>query len=226
MKKILTLILIALSTQVYAQLDGDYNFSIGIRAFNVSQRPKLLQQVNTDAYIGSALNGAMIKFNDNQMAFRISGHYQYDRNKQFPNLCNNCETATGTLSDYGIKLGFEKNFNYSVLQPYFGTDFGYRSSNFNGQVKPNDPLSLNLPYTATTNKNSAVFSPLIGVKFNLANQFSFYTEASIDMLYSYERQETVTNNNSSTRTFARYNKFEVLMNLFSVGLQFHFSNNN
>jgi hypothetical protein len=226
MKKIIVAILLTCSSTVFAQTEMNYNFSIGIRGVKIAQMPKILQQTSSDELTTMFLNGGMLKFNDNQISYRISGYYYYQPNKKFNNLCNTCEAAEGSMSDYTLKLGFEKNFNYSVVQPYFGMDLGYRQNNFDGLVKPISNLSLNSPYTASTTKNGFIIAPILGLKVNVIPNLSFYVETGLDLMYSYERQETVTNNLSATRTFNRYTKFELLTNAISAGIQIHFSGNN
>ncbi len=221
MKRFIIGILILISAKSFAQVDGNYNYSIGIKAFNLMQMPKILQQANTDDNIKSWVNGGIIRFNDNQMAFRISGYYLYKRDFTFNNQCDNCETAKGSLSDYAIKFGFEKNFNYAVIQPYFAADFGFRSHSFKGNLQAKNPALLNSSYAANTSKNGGIFSPVLGLKFNVLNQVSLFAESSIEFYYSYERQETVMNDLSNTRTFARYNKLETFLNPISIGIQFH-----
>ncbi|GAB1463803.1 hypothetical protein [Pedobacter sp.] len=221
MKRFIIGILILISAKTFAQVDGNYNYSIGIKAFNLMQMPKILQQANTDDNIKSWVNGGIIRFNDNQIAFRISGYYLYKRDFTFNNQCDNCETAKGSLNDYAIKFGFEKNFNYSVIQPYFAADFGFRSNSFQGNLQAKNPALLNSSYAANTSKNGGTFSPLLGLKFNVLNQVSLFAESSIEFYYSYERQETVMNDLSNTRTFARYNKLETFLNPISIGIQFH-----
>jgi len=214
------IVLLLVSISAFAQVDGNYNYSIGIRAYNMAQMPQILQQTNTDDYTNMWLNGGIIRFNDNQMAFRISGHYLYKRDFTFNNQCDNCESAKGSLSDYAIKLGFEKNFNYSVIQPYFAADFGFKANNFRGNIQPAN-TTVKFPYSASASKRGAVFGPVLGLKINVVRQISIFAESSIDFYYSYERQETVLNDAASTRTFAKYSKFESLLNPVSVGLQIH-----
>lgn len=221
MKRFLIGILILISAKSFAQVDGNYNYSIGIKAFNLMQMPKILQQVNADDNIKSWANGGIIRFNDNQMAFRISGYYLYKRDVTFNNQCDNCETANGNLSDYAIKLGFEKNFNYAVIQPYFAADFGFRAHSFRGSLQAKNPARLSGPYAATTSKNGGTFSPLLGLKFNILNQVSLFAESSIEFYYAYERQETVINDSQNSRTFAKYNRLETFLNPISIGIQFH-----
>lgn len=219
MKKLFLALLLFVGSQTFAQVDGNYNYSVGLKAYNLMQLPKILQQSNTEDYKGSLVNGGIIRFNDNQMAFRISGHYLSDKTYTFSNKCDNCETAQGTLTDWAIKLGFEKNFNYSVLQPYFAFDVGFRANNFNGDIYPKNNTSAN--YGAIAGKNGLTLSPTIGLKFNIARQISLFAESNVDFYFTYERQETIANDAAHTRTFAKYNKFEGLLNPVSAGIQIH-----
>lgn len=219
----ITLFIAALliSSSALAQVDGNYNYSIGVKGFSMMQLPKILQQNNADDYINIWANGGIIRLNDNQMAFRISGHYFYKKDFTFKNQCDNCESATGNVGDYAIKLGFEKNFNYSIIQPYFAVDFGYRSNHFKGDIKPVNTASLNLPYSVVASKNGGTLTPVLGLKINISRQISIFAESSIDFYYAYERQETILNDAANTRTFAKYTKLESLLNPVSAGLQIH-----
>ena len=219
MKKIFIALLVLISVKTFAQVDGNYNYSVGVRGFSLMQMPKVLQQSNTDVYKADWINGGIIRFNDNQMSFRVSGFYLKDNESTFSNKCDNCETALGKTIDWAIKLGFEKNFNYSVLQPYVAFDIGYRENNFTGDISSKNNTSS--PYAAIAGKNGVVFSPTIGLKLNIAKQVSFFAESNVDFFYSYERQETILNDAARTRTFAKYNKFEGLLNPVSAGLQIH-----
>lgn len=218
---ILVIVSMLISASTFAQIDGNYNYTIGIKGYNIIQLPKILQQTNTDDYTTMWLNSGMIKLNDNQIAFRIGGHYYYKRNLTFDNQCETCETAKGNLSDFSIKIGFEKNFNYSVIQPYFGFDIGFRATNFKGDLHAKSASSPNVSYAANSSKNGATFSPVLGIKVNALKNLSFFAESTMDFFYAYERQETVLNDATNTRTFAKYNKLETLLNPVSVGVQFH-----
>jgi len=218
---ILVIASLTISLSAFSQVDGNYNYSIGIRGYSLMQMPKILQQTNTDDYTNAWLNGGIIKFNDNQIAFRVSGHYLFKRDLTFANKCDECETAKGNMTDYAVKLGFEKNFNYSVIQPYFAADFGFRSNSFKGNVTPDHATSATAQYAAITSKAGGVFSPTLGIKANVLSRFSFFVESSMDFYYAYERQETVFNDAANTRTFAKSNKLEMLLNPVSVGIQIH-----
>lgn len=216
---ILVIASLLISFSAFSQVDGNYNYSIGVKGYSLMQMPKILQQASTEDYTNTWLNGGIIKFNDNQIAFRISGHYLFKRDFTFNNKCDDCETAKGNMTDYAVKFGFEKNFNYSVIQPYFAADFGFRSHSFKGNVTPIGNSSL--PYSAITSKSGGVVSPTLGIKANVLKQVSFFVESSMDFYYAYERQETTFNDAANTRTFAKYNKLEMLLNPVSVGLQIH-----
>jgi len=184
------------------------------------QMPKILNQTNSQDYTHAYANGVLIKFNDNQISFRLSGNY-FRENKSFNNQCENCEVVTGKTTDYSFKLGFEKSINYARIQPYFGTDAGFRASRFTGAVKTNNPKSTSLPYTVDADKNGFVVAPVLGIKINPVKNISIFAETSLDFYYSYERQETTQQDASNTRTFAKYNKWEFLLNPVSVGIQVH-----
>ena len=47
----------------------------------------------------------------------------------------------------------------------------------------------------------------------------------MDYFYSYERQESVTQDANNTRALSKYYKSEFLFNPVSVGLQIHLGNN-
>lgn len=218
---LLVIAILLFNANVFAQVEGNYNYSIGIRGYSLMQLPKIAQQTNTDDFTNVWLSGGMLKLNDNQMAFRISGYYLYKRDYSFNNQCETCESAVGNLNDFSVKIGFEKNFNYSIIQPYFATDFGFRSTSFKGTVKQVNSSSLKRPYSLITSKNGGTVTPVLGLKVNISKQLSLFTESSLDFFYFYERQETVLGDAAETRTFAKYYKFEALLNPVSVGLQLH-----
>ncbi|MES2447740.1 MAG: hypothetical protein V4546_11205 [Bacteroidota bacterium] len=224
-KLLLSIICLSIYISAFSQSEGNYNYSIGVRGYSLMQFPKILNQVNSQDYVNAYLNGLMIKFNDNQISYRINGNY-FRKDISFANQCNNCEIAEGTVTDYSFKIGFEKSINYAKVQPYFGADMGFRSSSFIGEINTNNPISLQKPYNVDTDKNGFVIAPIIGLKINPVKNVSFFAETSLDFYYSYERQETIQQNADNTRTFAKYNKWEFLLNPISVGIQIHFINRN
>ncbi|WP_410221286.1 hypothetical protein [Pedobacter sp.] len=220
MRKILIFaLLISLSGTVFAQRDGNYNYSIGVRAYNLFQLPKILDQTNSSDYTTSYLNGLMVKFNDNQIGIRISGNYYFKKDFSFRNECDNCEIATGDVDDFWAKIGFEKNFNYSAIQPYFAVDLGFRGMNFKGKI--NDVNNASTSFNTITSKRGFIATPALGLKINPVKQISVFAECNMDFYFSYERQERTQNDAANTRTFAKFNKTETLINPVSIGIQIH-----
>jgi hypothetical protein len=227
MKKILFLstFCLLISTSVFAQVEGNYSYSIGLRGFSMMQTPKILSQTNSNEYTTTYLDGILIKFNDNQISYRLRGNY-FKNNISFSNQCAACEIATGSSRDYSFTVGFEKGFNYAKIQPYFGSDFGFRATSFAGEVRNANPKSMVMPYNVDTEKNGFILSPLVGLRVSPIKEISLYVETSIDFYYSYERQETIQQDLANTRSFAKYNKWEFLLNPISIGVQIHLINKN
>ena len=233
MKKILLIVLCcAMSFSVMAQMSGDYNYSIAARGYTLMQMPKVLNESDSYNLTKAPFNSIMFKFNDNQISYRINGAY-YNHSKKFYNNCETCEAADGKLIDYSFKVGFEKNFNYARIQPYFGIDLGYRSNRFSGTIENNNELKSSASKGAASEpalnveatKTGLVLSPFFGLKINVINQLSIFAEANLDYFYSYERQETVTKDINNTRNLAKFYKSEFLFNPVSVGIQLHLGRN-
>jgi hypothetical protein len=213
MKKLLVLLsVLILSHAAYAQMDGSYNNSIGIQAFGVLQIPKILNESTKDKYINSYFNGVMIKFNDNQISYRISGNY-IDKNISF----NDVDQTTGKVKDYAFKVGFEKNFNYSRIQPYFLMDLGYRSDEFDG--------TINATTLANISKSGVLIAPGFGIKVNVLKTLTLYAEGNLEFFY-YQGKDDTTAPGATLPTTSKYYKSEYLLNPVSAGLQFHFGSNN
>jgi hypothetical protein len=226
MKKLLfSIFCLFISYSAFSQIDGNYNYSIGVRGYSSMQMPKILNQTNSQDYTDTYFNGALIKFNDNQISFRLSANY-FRKDISFHNECENCEIATGTVSDYSFKVGFEKSLNYARIQPYFGSDMGFRSNRFTGEVKTANPKNMNIPYNVDAEKNGFVFTPLIGIRVSPVKQISFFAETSLDFYYSYERQEAIQQDAANTISISKYNKWEFLLNPISIGVQIHLVSKN
>lgn len=225
MKKIiLSLFALCISITSFAQTGADYNYTIGLRAFSLMQLPKILNQTNTQDYTKAYGNGAMLKFNDNQISYRVSGSY-FRNDTKFDNTCATCEIAYGKVTDYSFKVGFEKNFNYSRIQPYFGFDLGYHSNRFTGTIAQRNAQANNVMQTADASKNGLVLTPLIGLKVNIIPQLNFFAESNLDFYYSYEKQD-ITDTGGAYRTVTTYKKWEFLLNPVSLGLQFSLNGKN
>jgi hypothetical protein len=225
MKKTLLLVfLLCISFAGFSQLNGNYNYTLSVRGLGVLQMPKILNQANSNQYFTSYFSGAMIKFNDNQISYRLSG--SYFKNKQsFPNVCDACEVALGKVTDYSFKIGFEKSFNYARIQPYFAFDVGFRSNKYEGQtqnvnsLKPSGVTNSDVE----SSKDGLVASPVFGIKINPLKEISIYAESNLEFFYFYERQETVVLDADNTRALAKFRKS---VNPISIGIQIHLGNKN
>lgn len=219
-KTLLGLTILLLSIATYAQNSSNYNYSIGLKAFSTIQLPKIIDQNNAQDFTRAYVNGLLIKFNDNQFSYRLNPNY-FKKDIQFKNKTNESQDANGTVTDCSFKVGFEKNFNYSSIQPYFALDLGYRNNLFKGTLKETGALASNPPTTVNANKNGAVITPSFGLKINVLNEVALFAESSLDLNYFYEKQEYMSQN---SHTINKYNKWEYLLNPVTIGLQISFSN--
>jgi len=215
----------AITFGTFAQTSADYNYSIAARGFSMMQLPKILNQTNTQDYTKMYGNGVILKFNDNQISYRISGNYFRNTDTFFQNTCETCEIARGKVTDYSFKIGFEKNFNYSRIQPYFAFDVGYRSNKFTGTLSPANAMVASTSQSAEASKNGLVLTPSLGFKINIIPNLAVFAESSLDFYYSYEKQD-ITQPNLTGRTVNTYNKWEFLLNPVSAGIQFNFNSKN
>jgi len=212
-----------LSNAAFSQTSGDYNYSIAVRGYSLIQMPKILNQKNEEKFTEAVFKGGMLKINDNQISYRLSGNY-LKKEVRLVNNCLNCEEANGKLTDYSFKIGFEKNINFSVVQPYFGFDMGYRYNKFVGTLRAKSPMAAVLgPDGAEASKSGFTMAPVLGMKVNPIPQVTLFMESNLEFFYSYERQETV--GPDQARTFKKFNKWEFLLNPVSVGLQVNLASN-
>ncbi|TCC96250.1 hypothetical protein [Pedobacter hiemivivus] len=229
-KQVLIMLSLLLSSTAFSQINGDYNYSIAVRGYNLMQMPRILNQKEVGKLTETSFHSGMLKFNDNQISYRLSGSY-LKKNVQIVNNCLNCEEANGKMTDYSFKLGFEKNLNFSRIQPYFGFDVGYRYNKFEGTLVSKNPIALAAegaalsPTGAEASKSGFIASPVMGLKINPIPQVTLFAEASLDFFVFYERQETVTLDINNTRTFNKYNKSEFLLNPISIGIQVNIGSN-
>ncbi len=229
MRKLLLSVLAIISLTCEAQTKSHagngtpYSYSIGLKAFSYEEFPKILDQTNSDSFRSSAWNGFILKYNDNQISYRLSGNF-YSKALSFRNGCDNCEILAGRLNDNHIKLGFEKNLTYNSIQPYFGIDIGIKRSVFNGSTQNNEALLNNSgAYNVKTEKNGLSLSPLLGIKLNLINHFTIAAESTVDIYYSYERQEKAYKDAPGSRTLNKYYKWEYLLKpVGMLSLQYNF----
>lgn len=215
----------------FSQMNSDYNYSITVRGYGSMQMPKLFNETDPVRYINTYFSGLMVKFNDNQINYRLGGSY-IKQSKTFYNNCNNCDIVNGDVTDYTFKVGFEKNMNFARVQPYIGADLGYRFNRFVGIAENVNTLKAEQasavkfpPVKMETSKNGFILSPVIGIKVHPTPQFTVFVESSLDFFYSYERQEGVTEDANNYRSFTRTNKSEFLLNPILVGVSFQIGGN-
>jgi hypothetical protein len=227
-KNLLVVLSILLSNAAFSQMSGDYNYSLAVRAYSIMQMPKILNQKKNEEFKDVSFNGGMLKFNDNQISYRLGGGYM-KRDVKVVNNCATCEEANGKMKDFNFTVGFEKSLNFSVIQPYFGFDMGFRQNKFDGTLVSKNALAnqaqVIAPDGVETSKTGFTAAPLIGIKVNPLPQVTLFAESSIQWFYSYERQETVAQDANNTRTFNKYNKSEFLLNAVSVGIQVNIGSN-
>ncbi|MBG6236654.1 hypothetical protein IWX76_003248 [Pedobacter sp. CAN_A7] len=213
MKKLLLVISFTLiSFMAFSQRDGNYNYSLGVRGYNFTQMPKLFNQSNTDTYLTSYFNSYIIKFNDNLWSYRLNG----GQLKKEVVFISNGETINGQLKDIAFEMGFEKNFNYSVVQPYFAFDFGYRSNKFDSEAKNNAHTAA---YKSV--KDGFTVTPTLGLKINPVEQISIFAESNMEWFYSSTTEERSLQAGATTPTSSKYKKGEFLLNPITIGIQFH-----
>lgn len=212
MKKILILCMLMLTSYLTkAQIDGSFNHSVSVRAFGIMQVPKIQNDSKKDNYVNNYLNAITLKFNDNQISYRLSGSYLNDDIDVMDS-----DNGSGTIRDYTIKMGFEKNFNYGVVQPYFLTDVGYRSHEFEGLIKTST--------TTKVTKHGFILAPGFGLKLNVLRQLTIFAEGNVEFFYFQNKQE-ITPSGSTERNINKNYQSQFLLNPFFTGLQFHFGNN-
>ncbi len=212
MKRIsILLFLLLASGYTRAQVDGSFNNSVSIRAFGIMQVPKIQTDSKKDNYVHNYLNAITLKFNDNQISYRLSGSYYKDHIDVWES-----DGGAGELRDYSIKMGFEKNFNYGVVQPYFVTDVGYRSHEFEG--------TINTSTATKVTKHGFLIAPGFGLKLNVARQLTIFAEGNIEFYYFQNKLET-TASGSTERNIHKNYQSQFLLSPLNTGLQFHFGNN-
>jgi hypothetical protein len=211
----------------YSQINSNYNYTIGVRGFSLLQMPKILNEAGSNNYYNTFFSGAMIKFNDNQISYRLSGSY-FKNSERFSNVCANCELSTGKMTDYSFKIGFEKSFNYARIQPYFAFDVGFRSNKYEGQTQNINSLKAGSAVNSDveSSKDGLVASPVFGIKINPLKELSIFAESNLEFFYFYERQEFIAQDADNTMTLNKYKKSEFLLNPVSVGIQIHLGNKN
>jgi len=213
------------SLSAFSQLNGNYNYSISVTGYRIFQNPKIFEQ-DPQKYINSAASGAMIKINDNQISYRFSGSF-LQKNVNFQNNCESCQLANGKITDYTFKIGFEKSFNYSWMQPYFAFDIGYRYNRFKGMMNTiNNQQAISSVSQIADTKTGINIAPVLGIKLNPTERISIFAEANVELYLLHNRQETLAQNSSGSNNLNSFNKGTILINPVAIGIQYHLGNKN
>jgi hypothetical protein len=213
----LTAILLILSTYAFSQENGDSNYSFGVRGYNYIALPKTLYQSDNRRYVNSNFSSYIIKFNDNLYSYRLNGSY-FNQPEHFS---NSGTQASGKVKDYSFKAGFEKNFNYGVVQPYFAFDLGYRSDEFTGVLS--NTAVQNIATNST--KRGFTITPVFGIKLNPVKAISIFAETNAEFFYAWGKEESA-NQDAAADYQRHFKKGEYLYNPVSVGIQVHLGNKN
>lgn len=216
---LLSLLLVSLFA-MNARPQSGSTYSVGFNAFSYLQLPRIGDQ-DPLKYITTKFNGGIFKIDDRQINYRLSGRFT-DQSLNFKSDCTNCHLVNGKVTDYAIKLGFEKNLNYSNIQPYFAFDIGYRYNRFKGI---RDFIDLQRTTTLTDQmeaiKNGLTLGPVIGLRITPIEHLSIFAEGSLELYLSHLRTQTVAQNITALRTETAESKKEFLFSPVTVGLQFH-----
>jgi hypothetical protein len=206
-------------------IQNSFSYTVGLRVYAIEQYPKILSQTNSGVQHQSFINGALFKYNDNQISYRFSGSVNRE-NVNFNNECDDCERTQGKLNDYQIRAGFEKSIVYTRIQPFFGAEIGYRNSAFKGNSKAAGSTYSVTPYDVVAEKSGVLIGPMVGLRFNVIDHVTISTEAAFDLFYSYEKQEKTFRDAGRTQTSQSYRRVEFLARpLASFSLQYNFGLN-
>lgn len=217
---LLILAFLLASNFAFSQMNGDADYSFGVRAYNYMGLPKTLNQSDNHRYINTEFSSYMIKFNDNLFSYRLIGSY-LNKSTSFANNSDS-ESANGKVKDYFFKAGFEKNFNYGHIQPYIGFDLGYRSDEFNGTLTGAAIQNTDV----FTRKRGFTISPVLGIKFNPIKAVSFFAEANAEWFYAWGKTSSTLQAEEASNTVNKFKKGEILYNPVSAGIQFHLGHRN
>src|SRR5690606_20211701 len=117
------------------------------------------------------------------ISYRLQANY-VDRDISFEDRCQGWALANGRFQNTAIKIGAEKNFNYSRIQPYLGADVGFMTQKFRGSST--SYATAEQVFTEDV-KNALLFSPLVGLKLYLIPQVAIGAEANFNIAYTYQK---------------------------------------
>lgn len=221
---LLSLLLVSLFA-LNARSQSNSTYSVGFNAFSYLQLPRIADQ-DPLKYLTSKFSGGIFKIDDRQINYRLSGRF-INQALDFKSDCTNCNLVNGKVTDYAIKLGFEKNLSYSKVQPYFAFDIGYRYNRFKGLRNFVDLQRT----TALTDqmeaiKNGLTLGPTLGLRITPIEQISIFAEGSLELYLSHLRTQTVAQNTAAQSIETAENKKEFLFSPVTVGLQIHLGSKN
>lgn len=225
MKKLLLLFITQLFIFVaFSQSQSESNYSLGLKLMSFEEFPKFLNEVRSKAKFNStSFTGLMFKINENQISYRFQISDFKNNDYSFKNECADCEVVTGKFTDLNLKIGFEKNLNYSRLQPFYGLDLGFRGTTFVGNAKKTGTSAF--LYQANIDKNGASFYPFLGIKFNIIKTITISAESGLDFLFTSDKEVKATNNNS-IQSVNNFNGWQVATKpLGMLSLQINFGEN-
>ncbi|SDM17873.1 outer membrane beta-barrel protein [Pedobacter antarcticus] len=216
-KKLLLIALMCCSTFAFAQKDGDAKISLGVRGYNYTELPQLFNQAKDHQFINTKFNSYIIKFNDGLFSYRLNGNY-INKSLQFDNNCTGCDLTSGKVKDYAFKAGFEKNFSYTGIQPYFAFDLGYRSTEFNGRGFQAERV----PSAVDFRKRGITVTPVLGIKISPIKELSIFAESNMEFFYAFGKERSTADGADQPTNSHKFKKGEFLLNPVAVGVQFHF----
>lgn len=212
-----------LSTNTFSQVNPKYNFTISLIGFSSLELPRIADQ-DQQKYVTNYFSGALLKLNDNQISYRLSGNFIHN-NINFQSDCTNCNLDNGRVTDYNISIGFEKNLNYARVQPYFAFDAGYRYNCFSGiQNSINLQRMIYATEALETIKDGFTAAPAFGIKINPIDEISIFAEGGFQYCISYLHTQTISQDLSATLTQTTGHKQEILFKPITIGIQFHLGN--
>ncbi|RQP14596.1 hypothetical protein [Parapedobacter defluvii] len=197
----------------------DYWYTIAVRAYAYEQFPQLLNQPSGQPYHSSYFNGLLFKVNDNQISYRLQAAH-FNNNIEFDNECEGCvPKVPGKFRNTAVKVGAEKNINYSRFQPYFGADVGFMIQKLSTKGFDNTPVF------AEDNKNALLFSPFVGIKLYIVPRVAVSAEANFNVAYTYQKINTYSNSSFTGAPLQtkRYRWEYFFAPLAAVTLQYSFA---
>lgn len=198
-----------------AQTNTDFNYNIGLNLYSFSQIPQVNFNQRIKPETDRFFPGVILKFNDNQLAYRVALNFY--RNKKFSFPEDDSASVHGTYLEYSLKLGVEHDLSNTNLKPYYGADLGFLHSEFSGlESHFNDKTINNL----RTEKNGFIISPFLGLKYHFVRRLYISAEVAINFIYAYNRLQ---NDNDGIKKVSHFNKGEFLLAPVSlIGLHYNF----